>query len=92
MKPLMGLIVAFFLLFSNSYGQDNKKTLPAKPSEQQEMKADKHLEKEWQQKQLSAKPVLLAEPPANKERVKQNNKVKTKAKCKCTGHHHFKKD
>ena len=82
MKKIVCFIVASFFTFSFVSAQANKNHLPPKASEQHEISADKRLEKEMQQKQLSAKPEQLEEVRANRVEArtkslgKQNRKGK----------------
>jgi len=55
-----GLFLTLFISVSLiTFGQTSKAPVNGRPTEQQEIKADKHLEKELQQKQLTAKPEQL---------------------------------
>ncbi len=67
------MVVASLFSFSLVFAQTSKDKLPGKTTEQNEIKADKHLEKEMQQKQLSAKPELLE--PLDKERSEADKKA-----------------
>ena len=73
MRKVFCFIAVCFFAFSSDYAQNSRKHLPAGPSEQKEIKADKHLEKELQQKQLSAKPEMLTEPVNKKEPGKKSS-------------------
>lgn len=77
MEKLWCLVALCFLSFSVVTGQTNKEQLPGKFSEQKEMNATKHLEKEIQQKQLSDKPEMLAEG-FNKHEMKKKDEMKKK--------------
>lgn len=93
MKKIVCLLAAAFFTFSFVSAQTNKNRLPAKPSEQSEIKSDKHLEKEMQQKQLSSKPERLEQEPQaiNKVEPAKKNSAKPKTKDRYVKHKHVKK-
>ncbi|MCW3106906.1 MAG: hypothetical protein JWQ09_1412 [Segetibacter sp.] len=91
MRTVIGFIALFFLIFSTAYGENYEKQLPAKPSEQKEINAAKHLEKEMQQKQLSSKPELLTEPRANKEEFHKKSSGQLNKKHKYSKNNQVKK-
>lgn len=62
MKRTIILLTAAIITFSTASAQKDQKQLPGKFLEQKEIKADKHIEKQLQQKQLSEKPELLNKP------------------------------
>ncbi len=80
MKIILGLIAAGIFTFSFASAQSNKKQLPGKPLEQKEIKGDRHLEKEMQQKQLSDKPELLEENISAAETKKTTQRHHHKSK------------
>lgn len=80
MKRILLLIGLALSAFSFVSGQVNKNQLRAKPAEQKEINADKHIEKEIQQKQLSDKPEILEEKSALKESKKASQKNFYKSK------------
>lgn len=75
MKKLACFVSLCFLSSSLIFSQTTPKHLPAKPPEEKEIKADRHLEKEIQQKQLSDKPVVLSEGHNQEGVVKKNKKM-----------------
>lgn len=81
MKKLASFVTLTFLCSSLIFSQTTPKHLPAKPSEEKEMKADRHIEKEIQQKQLSDKPVVLHDGD-HKEGVEKKNKKMLKKSSK----------
>lgn len=72
MKKIASLIAITFLTFSMVSAQTGKNKFPARQSEQNEINADKKLEKEIQQKQLMAKPERLEEQSVNKTEGSKN--------------------
>lgn len=81
MKRVLCFTGACFFAFSIGYSQDNKKRPSSRLWEQQEIKADKRLEKEIQQKQLLSKPELL-ENSVGKAQTKKANSEKVNSKRK----------
>lgn len=78
MKMFYNFLPLFIYTSSVMYAQTPKDSLPAKVSEQKEIKATNHLRKEMEQKQLSAQPERIADTAS---RFQSTDKRKTK-KCK----------
>lgn len=80
MRKLLCLIAIAVIASFDGSAQTGKEKLPGRPAEQTEIKADQHLEKEIQRKQLSAKPVQLLEAaPASPTK---KNVIQPRKKCK----------
>ena len=77
MKRTIILLTAAIIECFVCSAQTNQKQLPGKPSEQKEIKADKHLEKQLQQKQLSEKPESLNEQILPKAADDKKSTIKT---------------
>ena len=61
MKNLFIFLFIFILTSSVMYGQTSRESLPAKISEQKEIKAANRLKKEIEQKQLTTPPERIAD-------------------------------
>lgn len=88
MKKIVCVAVGFFFMFSLISAQTGKDRFPARPTEQNEMKADKHLEREMQQKQLLAKPERLEEniekkPEKTRKQVAKQGRKSRSVKSSC---------
>ncbi len=77
MKIFYNFFASFIFISSSMHAQTSKDSLPAKSSEQKEIKATNHLKKELEQKQLSAPPERIADTTS----LKSTDKRKYK-KCK----------
>lgn len=75
---LYNFLFIFILTSSVMYGQTSKESLPAKISEQKEIKATNRLKKEIEQKQFTATPERTGDSTAL---LKSTDKKKSK-KCK----------
>jgi hypothetical protein len=77
------LFMPFLILIAiNINAQQPNKPTKNKQAEQNEIKADQHLQKELQQKQLTMKPERLVYSPAQQEEIKEKKKTITSEKSK----------
>lgn len=67
MKLYYKFLPLFILASSVMYAQTPKESVPAKVSEQKEIKATDHLRKEIEQRQLTAPPERIAETTASSQ-------------------------
>jgi hypothetical protein len=76
MKRITFLIAITFFTFSMVSAQTDKKKFPSKPAEQNEINANKRLEREIQQRQLLAKPERLVDR-SESEAERRKNQIAT---------------
>ena len=69
------ILIASFLIIglSNINAQEPKKPTKTKQAEQNEIKADQHLQKELQQKQLLMKPERLEDKTTEKSKARKDH-------------------
>jgi hypothetical protein len=71
------LALVFLFSVHHIHAQPTKNQLPGQPSQMKEIRADQHLERELQKKQLSAKPEQLAMPADSTVKAKTFEKPKS---------------
>jgi len=78
MNTFHNLLSLFILTSSVMYAQTPKDSMPAKVSEQKEIKATNHLRKEMEQKQLTAPPERIEDSNASLKTIDKRKNKKSK--------------